>query len=174
MAAASSTFRRAVLAYLTFAGLLVGVWAASFPRSFAEDFPGLGRVWVAVDGPYNEHLVRDVGQLSLALAVVSLVAAATMERLLVRVAAAAWLVNAVPHLVYHLRHLEPLEPVDRVGEIVSLSLLVVLPAAVLVLDLRDPHRPRRSDEVVTSRRAVPSSGVHRPDADERSPRCSSA
>ncbi|MCU1369977.1 MAG: hypothetical protein JWO77_1171 [Ilumatobacteraceae bacterium] len=133
----SSIVQRAVLAYLTFAGLLVGVWAAIFPRSFADDFPGFGRVWVAVDGPFNEHLVRDVGQLSLALAVVSLVAAVTMQPILVRVAAAAWLVNAVPHLVYHLRHLGPLEPFDQVGEIVSLSLLVVLPVVVLWCSYRD-------------------------------------
>jgi hypothetical protein len=137
MSPASRIVQRGVLAYLTFAGLLVGVWAALFPRSFADDFPGFGRVWVAVDGPFNEHLVRDVGQLSLALAVVSLAAAVTMQRTLVRVAAAAWLVNAVPHLVYHLRHLEALEPFDRVGEIVSLALLAVLPVVVLVLSFRD-------------------------------------
>ena len=148
MTSVSFVFQRAVLAYLTFAGLLVGVWAAFFPRSFADDFPGFGRVWVAVDGPFNEHLVRDVGQLSLALSVVSLAGAVTMQRLLVRVAATAWLVNAVPHLVYHLRHLEPLEPVDQAGEIVSLSLLVILPAVVLVLDHVDSRR-RNLAQVVT-------------------------
>lgn len=136
---ASFVVQRALLAYLTAAGLLVGVWAAGFPRSFADDFPGFGRVWVAVDGPFNEHLVRDVGQLSVALAVVSLAALVTMQPTLVRVAAVAWLVNAVPHLVYHLRHLEPLEPFDQVGEIVSLVLLVLVPVVVLVLSFRpDP------------------------------------
>ena len=136
MPPASRTVQQALLAYLTFAGLLVGVWAAIFPRSFADDFPGFGRVWVAVDGPFNEHLVRDVGQLSLALAFVSLAAAVTMQRTLVRVAAAAWLINAVPHLVYHLRHLGPLEPFDQVGEVVSLALLVVVPVVVLLLSYR--------------------------------------
>ncbi|MGN6696150.1 MAG: hypothetical protein ACTHN0_18365 [Aquihabitans sp.] len=138
--------QRGLLAYLTFAGLLVGVWAAGFPRSFADDFPGFGRVWIAVDGPFNEHLVRDVGQLSLALAVVSLAAAITMQRTLVRVAAIAWLVNAVPHLVYHLRHLGPLEPFDQIGEIVSLALLVVVPVVILIVSFRD-----RSDEPVAAR-----------------------
>lgn len=142
MRSTSFVVQRALLAYLTFAGLLVGVWATAFPRSFADDFPGFGRVWIAVDGPFNEHLVRDVGQLSLALAVVSLAAAVTMQRLLVVVAAAAWLVNAVPHLVYHLRHLEPLDPFDQVGEIVSLVLLVLVPIAVLVLAARaEPDQP---------------------------------
>ncbi len=48
----------------------VGAWAALAPRSFYDDFPGGGRHWVAVDGPFNEHLVRDVGTLNLALAAV--------------------------------------------------------------------------------------------------------
>ena len=132
----SSIVQRAVLAYLTATGLLVGVWATFTPRSFYDDFPGLGRVWVAVDGPWNEHLVRDVGQLNLALAVVSLAAAWTMTPLLVRVAAAAWLVNAIPHFVYHLRHLEAYDTFDQVGNVVSLGLLAVLPALVLVLSYR--------------------------------------
>ena len=133
----SSIVSRAILAYLTLVGLLLGVWATCFPRSFYDDFPGLGRVWVAVDGPFNEHLVRDVGQLSLALAVVTGAAAWTMVPLLVRVAAAAFAVNAVPHLVYHLRHLEAYDPFDQVGNVVSLSLLALLPIVVLVLSFRD-------------------------------------
>ena len=128
--------QRAILAYLTLSGLLVGVWATFFPQSFYDDFPGLGRIWVAVDGPYNEHLVRDVGQLSLAIALVSGVAAWTMNTILVRVAAAAWLVNAVPHFVYHLRHLDAYDTVDQVGNVLSLGLLVALPIVVLVLSYR--------------------------------------
>ena len=128
--------QRAILVYLTFSGLLVGVWATFFPQSFYDDFPGAGRVWVAVDGPYNEHLVRDVGQLSLAVALVSGVAAWTMVPLLVRVAAAAWLVNAVPHFVYHLRNLDSYDTVDQVGNVLSLGLLVALPIVVLVLSYR--------------------------------------
>ena len=128
---------RAILIYLTFAGLLVGVWATLFPQSFYDDFPGLGRVWVAVDGPYNEHLVRDVGQLSLAIALVSGAAAVTMVPLLVRVAAAAWLVNAVPHFVYHLRHLDSYDSTDKAGNVLSLGLLVALPIVVLVLSFRE-------------------------------------
>jgi hypothetical protein len=128
--------QRAILIYLTFSGLLVGVWATLFPQSFYDDFPGAGRVWVAVDGPYNEHLVRDVGQLSLAVALVSGVAAWTMVPVLVRVAAAAWLVNAVPHFVYHLRHLDAYDTTDKVGNVLSLGLLVALPIVVLVLSYR--------------------------------------
>jgi hypothetical protein len=127
----SELVQRAILAYLTLSGLLVGIWATLFPQSFYDDFPGLGRIWVAVDGPYNEHLVRDVGQLSLAMSLVSGVAAFTMTAVLVRVAAAAF--------VYHLRHLDIYDPLDQVGNVLSLGLLVVLPIVVLVLSFR-PHR----------------------------------
>ena len=133
--------QRAILVYLTFSGLLVGVWAAFFPQAFYDDFPGAGRVWVAVDGPYNEHLVRDVGQLSLAIALVSGVAAWTMVPILVRVAAAAWLVNAIPHFVYHLRHLDTYDTADQVGNVFSLGLLVALPIVVLVLSYRTKPSP---------------------------------
>ena len=51
--------------------LPVGVQAAFAPRSFFDDFP-LGRGWIAQDGgAYNEHLVRDVGVLFLALVIVT-------------------------------------------------------------------------------------------------------
>jgi uncharacterized membrane protein SirB2 len=135
-----SLVQRAILVYLTLSGVLVGVWATFFPRSFYDDFPGLGRVWVAVDGPFNEHLVRDVGQLSLAMALVSGVAAVTMTTILVRVAAAAWLVNAVLHFAYHLRHLDAYDTSDQVGNVFSLGVLVVLPIVVLVLSYR-AHPP---------------------------------
>src|SRR4051812_49195590 len=105
---------------MAFTGAVIGLWAAFAPRSFYDDFPGGGRHWVAVDGPFNEHLVRDVGTLNLALAVVAGIAAFTVVPLLVRVAASALLVNAVPHLAYHLAHLGPYGTADRLGNVVSL------------------------------------------------------
>src|SRR3954462_13150523 len=110
----SRLIQRAVLIYLTFSGVLVGAWATFFPRSFYDDFPGAGRVWVAVDGPFNEHLVRDVGSLNLALAAVSLIGAITLSVWVVRAAAIGWLLYGVPHLVYHLRHLSVLDSADKV------------------------------------------------------------
>ena len=132
--------QRAVLVYLALAGLLVGVWATLFPRGFYDDFPGFGRVWVGVDGPYNEHLVRDVGQFSLALAVITVVAVVTPHVTLVRAVALGWLVNAVPHFVYHVRHLDRYDTTDTIGNVVSLALLVALPAGVL-LSTRACARP---------------------------------
>lgn len=122
---------RAALVALVVTGVVVGAWAAFAPRSFYENFPGGGHAWVAADGPYNEHLVRDFGDLNLALAVVTIVAVVAMTRAVVMAAALAWLVYQVPHVVYHARHLDVFGTGDQVGTLVSLGLAVVLPLLVL-------------------------------------------
>ena len=57
---------RGGLLVLAVSALTVGLWALLVPRSFYDDFPLPGRAWVSTLGPYNEHLVRDVGALNLA------------------------------------------------------------------------------------------------------------
>ena len=122
---------RIALVVIGVGSVLVGAWAQAFPRSFYDDFPGLGRVWVAVDGPYNEHLVRDVGGLNLGLAFVAAAALVTGSVLVARVAGGAALLFGGPHLLYHLLHLDPFDTDDAVSMAVSLSLAVL--AALLVL-----------------------------------------
>ena len=141
---------RAALALLVTQGIIVGAWAAISPRSFYDDFPGGGRAWVAADGPYNEHLVRDFGDLNLALAAVSLVALVTMGRALVLAAGLGWIVYQAPHLVYHLRHLDVYDIADQVLNVLSLMLALALPVAVVALAPRlgqdtaaAPHQPVR-------------------------------
>src|SRR3712207_2072212 len=56
-----TTWLRAGLLLLASAPLVVGMWALLVPHSFYDDFPLPGRNWVSTLGPYNEHLVRDVG-----------------------------------------------------------------------------------------------------------------
>jgi hypothetical protein len=127
--------RRAVriaLALLFVQGLIVGAWAAAWPRSFYDDFPGGGRAWVAADGPYNEHLVRDFGDLNLALAVVTLVALIASTRVVALAAALAWIVYQAPHLVYHLRHLDLYDTGDKVANVTALVFGLVLPIVVLL------------------------------------------
>jgi hypothetical protein len=133
---------RVVLALLAFSGAVVGVWAAFAPRSFYDDFPGGSRSWVAPDGPYNEHLVRDVGELNLALTVVTVFALIVLARSLVLATAGAWLVYGVPHLVYHARHLDPFDGSDVTAIPVSLALAV---GGALLLLL-----PRRRSGPVTT------------------------
>src|SRR3954464_3145320 len=117
---------RILLILLGVPALVLGAWAAFAPRSFYEDFPGFGQLWVRPDGPFNEHLVRDVGELNLALAFVTLAAVVWCTPLLARIVAGAWLVEGVPHLVYHLRHLDPLASDARVESIAGLAIVPVV------------------------------------------------
>ena len=131
---------RGLLGVLGLSALTVGLWAQLAPRSFYDSFPGLGRHWVAVDGVFNEHLIRDVGGLQLALALTLLAAAVTLSPPLVRTAALAALVFALPHLAYHLGHLDTLAAADGVANVVVLGLAVVLPLGVLGLARRGQPR----------------------------------
>ena len=119
---------------------LVGFWAAFAPRSFYVDFPGGGRHWISADGPFNEHLVRDVGELNLALFVVLVAALITMSLPLVRAALVAVIVNGVLHVVYHARHLDMFSSSDGAAVIGSLVLAPVLAVVLLALT-----RPRASN-----------------------------
>ncbi|MEM9467557.1 MAG: hypothetical protein AAGA90_19435 [Actinomycetota bacterium] len=121
---------RAVFAYLALQSAVIGSWALLAPRSFYDDFPA-GRSWVSVDGPYNEHLVRDVGALNLAILVLFLVAALRPTRELVRLAAIVAIVWGLPHLTYHLFNTDGLGAADVVANLGGLALFVVLPATVV-------------------------------------------
>ena len=92
----SQRWVRIALGYLALVSFEIGVWAQFAPRSFYDHFPGLGRAWVRVDGPYNEHLVRDVGGLNLGLAAVLIVAIITLSRPAIVAAAAASLLYGIP------------------------------------------------------------------------------
>jgi hypothetical protein len=124
---------------------LVGIWATAAPKSFYEDFPGMGRVWVAVDGPYNEHLVRDVGSLNLALAFVAVLALTTGSVLLGRAAGGAALIYGVPHLLYHATHLDAYDTYDKVAMIFSLSVAVLAALLALAPDRRPTAHPAPAD-----------------------------
>jgi hypothetical protein len=141
---------RIVLAVLAVSGATVGLWATFAPRSFYDDFPGGGRSWVAPDGPFNEHLVRDVGALNLALTVLTVAAAIMLVRSLVVVAALGWLAYGVPHLVYHVRHRDVFDTGDQVASLTSLALLPVLAVVALVVGVKMPASASRSSVSSTS------------------------
>lgn len=113
---------------------------------FYDDFPGGGRSWIAPDGPFNEHLVRDVGVLNLALAVVTIGAAVWLTRPLVRATACSWLAYSVPHLVYHVLHRGTLAPSDQVSSLAGLAIVPVLALAVLVVSARPRPAARSRSE----------------------------
>jgi hypothetical protein len=124
---------RAGLALVAAINTFVGAWAAIAPHSFyANLFPGLGGDWVSAVGPYDEHLVRDFGEALVAIAVLLWTAAVVGERRLVRVALVVALVQSVPHLAYHLTTTGRLDPLPGITSLVSLAVLVLLPAVLLL------------------------------------------
>jgi hypothetical protein len=151
---AHATFARIALAVLAFGTIPLAFWATFAPRQFYDDFPGGGRSWVAADGPYNEHLVRDVGALSLALLIVAAFAFVTLSVPLVRATAAAFLANGVLHVGYHLRHLDLYDTADQVASISGLLLAPIVAAVLLGATIR-PSATNRSSPSSTSASTAP-------------------
>jgi hypothetical protein len=123
---------RAGLVVLALPAAWVGIWATFAPRSFYDDFPGTSN-WVAPLGPYDEHLVRDVGAFELGLTVVAIFAIVTLERRLVQAALAAFLVSGIPHLLFHLANTEPLSTADNAISLAGLAVGVLVPLVLLAL-----------------------------------------
>ena len=137
----NTTYRRIILWVLNALGAFVGVWALIAPRSFYDTFPSAGfGPWVGVDGPFNEHLIRDVGALYLALVGAGVVAALSRRADASIAVGVAWLVFSVPHFSYHLAHLHDLAPLDAVGQPISLALSLVLSIPLVI-----PPRRRGAD-----------------------------
>jgi hypothetical protein len=133
---------RVVLWVMAVSQAYVGVWAQFAPGSFFAGFPLPGRNWVGLLPPYNEHLVRDVGGLSLALVVVLVAAALRTDRWTARVAAVSALVFMVPHTAFHALHLAHFPVVDAVAQTAGTVALAVLAVVVLVLSGRLPGAGR--------------------------------
>lgn len=120
---------------------LIGLWALLAPHNFYKNF-GLGSDgWVSVLGAYDEHLVRDVGALFCALAVLMIVAAVRGQRSLSYIAVAVWLTFAVPHAIFHAFNLGPYSTGDAIANVITIGWTVVGGLIVLAL-LRDSARVR--------------------------------
>ena len=141
----NTPFRRVLLAFTVVLGLYAGIWAQFFPTEFYASFPGFGLHWIDVDGPYNEHLIRDVGSFYLALAAVSAFAFVHRSALPGRVAGVAWAVFGILHYGYHLVHLEG-SALDVIGNIISLGLSAVL-GILLVMPSRRPGARSTPDQL---------------------------
>src|SRR3954469_9444841 len=124
---------RGGIAVMAVTPALVGIWETVSPRGFYDDFPGAGHHWVSAVGPYDEHLVRDVGALYLGALVLLVLAWVWLERRLVQAALISYAVAALPHLIYHLTALDGFSTGDAVAEIGGLALNVVLPLGLLTL-----------------------------------------
>ncbi|MFC7532037.1 hypothetical protein [Actinoplanes sp. GCM10030250] len=138
--------KRAMLAVLAISAAVVGVWAAAFPVSFYTGFPAPGRHWVSALGPYNEHLIRDVGGLYLALLVLSVWVLRRPTQALLRMTGGAWLIFNAEHFLWHALHLDVFPLFDKIGTLVALGGVLVLSILLLI-----PETKRADD----SERQVP-------------------
>lgn len=138
------------LAALAVTGLVVGTWALLAPASFFWDFP-LGQGWVATDGPYNEHLVRDVGGLNLALGIATatvLIAASPSGQ---SALAWGWLVNGIAHCAYHLHHLGPFDTATALAVAAITASTPLLAGAALISLRRSGWGAHERDRAGTAR-----------------------
>lgn len=127
----SPLIARAALVLTAASAAGVGLLAAFAPRSFYDDFPYVGH-WVDRLGPYNEHLVTDVGALYLGFALLLAWAAASLQRQLVQAACAGWILFSLLHVIFHARHLDGFGTADAIEELVSLAVVVALPLVALL------------------------------------------
>jgi hypothetical protein len=74
--------------------------------------------------------------MNLALGLVTAVAAITMDRVMVRTSLAAYLLFAVPHLLFHVTHHDHYTASQAIGETTALTVAVLLPLALLALAWR--------------------------------------
>ena len=129
---------RVCLVALAATQAIVGVWALLAPSGFYREFPSAGHAWVALLPPFNEHLVRDVGALSLALTVILVGAAIWPQQLLVRLAVIAFAVYAVPHTIFHGLQLEGFSPADAAAQTAGFGVQLVLIIVLLILSAGQP------------------------------------
>ncbi|MFI5589144.1 hypothetical protein ACIA5G_29100 [Amycolatopsis sp. NPDC051758] len=132
---------RVLLVFFGLVEAVVGIWPLVSPTGFYQDFPGFRTGWVAMDGPFNEHLLRDFGGLNLALAAMLIGAAVIGTTAVARLAAVAALLFGLPHFLYHLGHVSHFEQIDQVLIIVATGLGVVVPIVLLLIPGRRVSTP---------------------------------
>ncbi|MGV0626019.1 hypothetical protein [Mycolicibacter minnesotensis] len=124
---------RIALIALTTMGVVVGGWAYFAPLHWYDTFPGMGMRWLPVLGPYNEHFVKDVGSMYLALAVLGALAWHYLgNRAVVVITAVSWSVFNALHLIYHLGMLHMYGPRDAILNVAGLGLALVASLVLLV------------------------------------------
>jgi hypothetical protein len=128
---------RVGLIALAVPNIVVGGWLLFASRSFYDHFPGFGHRWVGPLGPYDQHAFSDFGGALLALALLSCLAAAWLERRLVQAALLTVLLQSLAHFVYHLTRLSSLPTGDDIANQLSLAYGFVLPLWLLWLMRRN-------------------------------------
>lgn len=132
----ANPYRYGLLA-IAFAQLGATLQALLTPKSFYEDFP-FGRGWVEAYPAYNDHLIYDYGAYTLGAVVALVIAAVWLDRRVVQVAIASWLVSATIHFVNHLLTIDRYETGDAVVNLTGLLLFVVIPGGLLLRSRNEP------------------------------------
>jgi hypothetical protein len=124
------------LLVVAFAQLGATVQALVAPRSFYEDFP-FGRGWVQAYPAYNDHLIYDYGAYTLGAVVALVIAAVWLDRRVVQLATASWLVSATIHLVNHVLTVDRYGTGDAIVNLAGLALFVVIPGGLLIRSINE-------------------------------------
>ncbi|WP_328646447.1 hypothetical protein OHS58_45970 [Amycolatopsis sp. NBC_00348] len=135
------TITRVLLVFFGVVEAVTGIWPLVTPAGFYQDFPGFRTGWVSMDGPFNEHLLRDFGGLNLALAALLIGAAVIGTTAVARLAAVATVLFGLPHFLYHLGHVSHFEQLDQVLIVVTTGLGVVVPIVLLLIPGRRVSPP---------------------------------
>jgi hypothetical protein len=139
----NTILRRILLGVLALLAIVVGLWAVASPISFYSFFPGLGLHWISSDGPFNEHLIRDVGALYLGFAAAAIAAIVTRSATPGRVVGIGWAVFGILHISYHLGHPEG-STASQIGTVVSLAVDLLLGLLLIAPSRRPMARIERA------------------------------
>jgi hypothetical protein len=111
----------------------LAIWPLASPQGFYDNFPGGGFHWIDINGPYNEHFLRDFGALNAALVVVIVFALWRPSAALLQATGLAIAIYALPHAVYHLSHLDVYDSNEKVIAVAPLVLQIFMGVAIAYL-----------------------------------------
>lgn len=113
--------------------LMIGVHALFFPKYFYDKFL-LGRGWVQMLPPYNEHITRDLGALYLGFFVILGYAILKLSKDLINGAILGFVAATIPHMIFHIIHAEdaPLL-IDKILQVGLLAITVAFGAGLMLV-----------------------------------------
>ncbi len=119
---------RSGLVLLAVLNLLIGAYGVVSPHGFYRNVLGVDLL-----GPYNEHLLSDVGGFYLGFAAVFAWAARTLSVELIRAVCVGYGVTQVVHFLFHLTHLGAFSVGEAVVQTVGLAIILAAPVLCFAL-----------------------------------------
>jgi hypothetical protein len=108
-----------------------GAFAAVAPHAFYRDVVGVDLL-----GPYNQHLLTDVGEFYLGYGLLFAWAMRTRSLDLIRTISAVVTLTAVLHFAYHADHLGPFNTEKAALQTGALTVAITLPLLALLASVR--------------------------------------